>query len=138
MDENCTTVTIGGRDYTLVLDLKVMMHVEQRFSTPQKYVTCVEILSLIERGSTSHLLGLVCAMLSRHHPKLSTDDVIALAQQYGGIFKFVTPIMGLAQNLIADPKDVEELGIAASGNPPTAQTPPPTGADSTSAPVAQG
>ncbi len=115
------SIEIDGKSYTMALTLDAMVAVEDLFSTAQKSVTFQEVTEGADRGSAKHLRGLLWASLVTHHPDLDVKDVSALVQKAGGLAVFTMKLMELAKSTIADPKDLEALGVAPSANPPRAQ-----------------
>jgi hypothetical protein len=133
------SMEIAGTSYTLALTIDAMCQLEDLFSTPAKAALFQEVVALADRGSMRHLRGLIWVCLQKYHPDLALTDVSDLVHQAGGLGVFGQKLMELTKEAFADPKDMEELGIKPSANPPRApggKTTRTTGAVSTSTPAA--
>lgn len=133
------SIEVGGKNYTLAMTLDSMVALEEMFSTPEKPMTFQDVIDLSDKGSIKHLRGLLWSVLQAHHPEINVvKDVSAFVQKAGGLGPITVKLMQLAQETMADPKDLEALGVKAGANPPqapaTAKT-SGTGGNSTSAPA---
>lgn len=131
-------ITIGGTVYTLSLGFTAMAAAEGALSTPQKEVTFKEITSAVDRGRTTELHVLIWAVFQKHHRNVTLSDVDDLVAE-AGVDLFAQKIKELVALIAPDPRDLEQLGVRVSPNPPVAQTAPNrgTGGRSTSKPAAR-
>lgn len=132
------SITIDGTVYTMAMTIDAMVALEEMFSTPQKTVTFQDVSDMCERGSMTHLRGMLWAVLQGHHPEVQIKDVSRLVQAAGGLGVFTVKLMQMAKATQPDQQDLAALGIKADANPRQAQAAKATrgsGGRSTSAPA---
>lgn len=126
------SVELDGKTYTMTLSLNAMARLEELFSTDDKVVTFHQIAGFAERGSVRHVRGMIWAVLTDHHPKLTVKDVSELIERSGGLLAFKDKLQELAKASAPDPRDVSESGVPSAGDPPQAQGVDGIGESSTS------
>lgn len=115
------SVEIDGKTYVLAMTIDSMVALEELFSTPAKSMTFQDVIDRSDKGSITHLRGLLWSVLQTHHPDVGIKDVSVLVQNAGGLGAITVKLMELAKATQADPKDLEALGVKPDANPPQAQ-----------------
>ena len=107
-----TTVTIGDRSFTLVMDFQAIRAVEGELSTETRDAVYHEILRAANRGQYRAITGLFWASMQRHHPDMTMAKVDKLISELGGLDKLNTV---LKQNVKASEPTKEEVKAAGGG-----------------------
>lgn len=130
---------VSGRTYVMALTVDAMCALEAMFSTPAKFMTFQEITDLAERGSMTHIRGVVWAVMLEHQPEFKLSDVSKLVRSAGGLTPLTVKLAELVAAAQPDQRDLDALGVKQpNANPPQAQAARRgTGAGSTSKPAAQ-
>lgn len=110
---------VGGKAYTLILDIQGICALEDLFSTPDREVSFHEVLARVQRNSVRHIRGIVWASLRRHHASMSLEDAGDLIQQAGGLAGFSKKLEAIAKSTQPDQEDVAVL--KKKGRPQKAQ-----------------
>lgn len=128
-------VELAGRTYTLKMGHGVFRQLETQF----RGLTIRQILALADAGSYTHSSAMLHALLKKHHPEITTDQLDNLIDDAGGMGAVDEIIGPLLQQMIPSKRDLETLGV-------TGQSPPRprkararvngTGKDSSTKPVA--
>lgn len=129
-----TSMEIGGRVYTLILDTNALCELEDLYSTPDKEVTFAQILFRAASGSVRYTRACIWAALKRHHPEITLQEVGRLIQVAGGLSVFAEKLQALSRSATPDPADAQTLGVSGKGNPRRARAKRGTGVVSISPP----
>ena len=103
------TVSVGGEDYTLAIDIEIVDEIEDDFDLD--FESAAKLVAKGRLGKTARFLR---GLLLRHHPDITLDEAYALAREHGNA-------MGSAMERLlikAAPEVAEE---EKGGNPPIAR-----------------
>ena len=115
------SLVIGDKTYTLAMTINAMVALEDMFSTPSQMVTFQKVSEMADAGSIKHLRAILWAVLQEHHPDVTIEQVSTLVRDAGGLGVFTVKLLEMAKATMADPKDLEALGIRPTANPQPAQ-----------------
>lgn len=103
-------LTVGDRDFVLVLDFDAMELIEERLSTPHRVVTAHEaVFEVISRTFPpfKHSRAVLWAALQRKHPEMTLAKVAELIEEMGGTEHVVAAILGMYKAAKPDAEDLE-------------------------------
>lgn len=100
-----TTLKVGDRSYTFVLDMDGICKAEAFLSTPGNIVTITEIFYGSVIQSQRHARALIWASLQRHHPDMTIEKVNALIAEAGGSEDLANAIVELKKSTEPDEAD---------------------------------
>lgn len=103
-----TSLTVGDRAYTFVLDMDGICKAEAFLSTPGQIVTIAEIFYGAAIQSQRHARALIWAALQRHHPDMTIEKVNALIGVVGGSEELLKSIEALKRSTEPDAEDVPQ------------------------------
>lgn len=128
------SITVDETTYTMVFNMGAMIAAEEKAEAIGMPLTWDEIVTRADKGSARCFRLFIWAMLSKHHPQLTLDQVSDLIDQVGGAIGMQRAVQAAHRGLQPDPKDAQALGPAP--RPRRARAVNGTGARSTSRPVA--
>lgn len=126
------SLTIGETTYTMVFNMGAMIAAEEKAESIGMPLTWDEIVTKADKGSARCFRLFIWAMLAKHHPSLTLDQVSDLIDVVGGAAGMQRAVEAGRRAVTADPKDVQALGP----RPRKARAVNGTGARSSSRPVA--
>lgn len=102
-------VEIGGRTYVLVMTFNALLRVQQLFNRAGVMPTADSIVRAANNGDLESMRALFWALLLRHQPDLTVEQVGDLIDEAGGV-EAVNELIDRAHAASApDPKDIAEL-----------------------------
>jgi hypothetical protein len=112
------TVDVGGKAYTLALDINAMCAVEDLMSTEAKTVSFQEVATLAMRNSMRHVRALTWGALRKHHKDMTLEQVGAWMFEVDSdpdvAAKVQAQMAGLLGGAQPDPEDTQALGVKPS------------------------
>lgn len=128
------SLTIGETTYTMVFNMGAMIAAEEKAEAIGMPLTWDEIVTKADTGSARCFRLFIWAMLHKHHPVLTLEQVSDLIDQVGGAIGMQRAVQSAHRSMQPDPRDVQALGPAPK-RPRKAQAVKGTGARSTSRPA---
>ena len=104
------TVTIGGADYTLSINIEVIDSIEDDFDMDFE-----SAVALVGKGRLGKIARFLRGLLLQHHPDVTLEDAFALAREHGNLFN--AAMVTLLEK--ARPETAE--GAGGGANPPNAR-----------------
>jgi hypothetical protein len=121
-------LTVGDRDFVLVLDFEAMVHMEDLMSTPDRVVTAHEVMFQVlsrKYPPFKHARAVLWAALQRKHPEMKVTDAQALIDEMGGTEYVVEALLGTYKAAKPDNEDTDgrpQAARQASTGGPTTST----------------
>lgn len=115
-DARSVTVTVGGKPYTLTLDINALIDLETVLSTAQRDVSWQDALKKAGQGNLRYARAVYWAALHTAHPEMTLVDVgrwMVDAAESGSLGGVMTSLM---QSSTPDPEDSRELRAMAGTN----------------------
>ncbi len=124
-------VTVGGKEYTLVLKLNEMVALETVLSTPDQRVRMPEVWQEVMQDNQTYCRAVIWASLRKHHKGMTLEQVGELIDQAdNGVSDFIIPLLVLKASMLPDVEDQKTM--AATDSPQTPHQNRGTGAAATS------
>lgn len=128
------SITVGETTYTMVFNMGAMIAAEEKAEAIGMPLTWDEIVTKADQGSARCFRLFIWAMLIKHHPQVTLDQVSDLIDQVGGALGMQRAVQAAHRSVQPDRRDVQALG--STPRPRKARAVNGTGARSTSRPVA--
>jgi len=130
-------LTVGGRDYTLVLNTNAMAAIEDHLSTPSQDVTWDAFWKRVMRGSVRAVTVLLWGMCRKYHPEVTVDQVGEFVDELGGLPGLEQVLVSANVSSTPDPADVKDLRPKGgqTARPRRARDTTGSGGDSTAVPA---
>lgn len=112
-------IDLGGRTYTLVLNVNAMCELETLMSSPLRRVTFQDVLIGVKNQSVVSMRALLWASLRQYHKDVTVEGAGALMDGDGGLGSFSKKFADLVFAATPAKSDLETLGV--KPNPRKAQ-----------------
>jgi hypothetical protein len=112
-------IDLGGRSYTLVVNVNAMCEVETLLSTPLRRVTYQDVLNGVKYQSVVSMRALLWCALREHHKEVTLEQAGRLMDGDDGLNGFAKKLADLVFATTPAKSDIDALGI--KPRPPKAQ-----------------
>jgi len=104
---------VGGRTFTLALDLNAMCELEDLLSTPDKPVSFQDVARGLMATRMIYIRAFFWACLRRHHKDVTLQGVSDLMSEAGGLQPFLEKVNSLME--MTRPDKGDEAALAEGG-----------------------
>lgn len=118
-------ITVGGKPYTLALDLNAMCELQALLSTADQIVTFDDVSRGLMRQNMVYVRAFFWACLRRYHKEIPLEGVSDLMWEAGGLKPFLDQINALMQ--MTQPDDGDAIALKDKQGRPTSAAPMPNG-----------